>query len=302
VNNNLRSVQVRYAPLLSLSLGTYTLTASTALAAELGLAIAVSNTTGVAGILSPTSTLTITAVGGGAMDNLGVNELLNTVHFQQSLPLLSLDVLSSTTITATDTTNLTASASTGTLLDASLLSASGSPNLLEGTAGNDALTGTTGNDRLYGHGGNDTLAGGTGDDFLRGGAGADTLRGEAGNDTLVYDAADVLIDGGAGTDTLFVDTGTGPVLNLGTATNIANIEVINLGTGDAGRQVTLTEAGVLRATDANRQLIVNGDGNDTVNMAGAVFQGQTQINGEAYNHYTLGTTNLYLDHPVLAVI
>jgi hypothetical protein len=301
-NNNLRSVQVRYAPLLSLSLGTYTLTASTALATELGLVVAVTNTSGIAGIIAPTSTLTITAIGGGAMDNLAVNELLNTVHFQQSLPLLSLDVLNATSITATDTTNLTATASTGTLLDASLLNASGSPNLIEGGTGNDVLTGTTGNDRLYGHAGTDTLSGGNGDDFLRGGAGADTLRGEAGNDTLVYDAADTLIDGGTGSDTLFVDTGTGPVLNLGTATAIANIEVINLGTGDAGRQITLTEAGVLRATDAAHQLTINGDGNDTVTMTGAVFQGQALIGGEAYKHYTLGTADIYLDHPVIAVV
>lgn len=301
-NNNLRTVQVRYAPLLSLSLGTYTLTASSALAAELGLQITINNTSGILGIISPTSTITITALGGGAMDNLAVNELLNTVHFQQSLPLLSLDVLSSTTITATDTTGLSATASTGTLLDASLLNASGSPTLMEGTAGNDTLTGTTGNDRLYGHAGNDILNGGTGDDFLRGGAGADTLRGDAGNDTLVYDAADAVIDGGSGIDTLFIDTGTGLVLNLGTATNITNIEKINLGTGDAGKQITLTEAGVLRATDSNHQLIIDGDGNDTVNMVGAVFQSQTLINGEAYNHYSLGTTDIFVDHPIMAVV
>jgi len=301
-NNNLRSVQVRYAPLLALSLGAYTLTASNALAAELGLQIAVSNTAGLLGIIAPTSTLTITSLSGGAIDNLAVNELLNTVHFQQNVSTLGVDLLNSVSITATDTTNLSASSSTGTLLDLSLLNASGSPNFIEGDGGNNLLNGTAGNDRLYGHAGVDVLNGGNGNDFLRGGPGADTLNGGAGNDTLVYDSADTLIDGGTGTDTLLIDSGTGQVLDLGTATNIRNIEVINLGIGDAGRRINLTEAGVIRATESSHQLTINGDGNDSVTMTGAVFQGQTLINGEAYNHYSLGTTDIFVDHPVMVVI
>ncbi len=301
-NNNLRSVQVRYAPLLALSLGAYTLTASTALAAELGLQIAVNNTAGLLGIVAPTSTLTITAIGGGAIDNLAVNELLNTVHFQQNVSTLGVDLLNSISISATDTTNLTSTSSTGTLLDLSLLNASGSANVFEGGTGNDTLTGSAGNDRLYGHAGNDVLNGGNGNDFLRGGAGADTLNGGAGNDTLVYDSADTLIDGGTGTDTLLIDSGTGQVLDLGTATNIRNIEVINLGIGDAGRRINLTEAGVIRATESSHQLTINGDANDSVTMTGAVFQGQTLIGGEAYNHYSLGTTDIFVDHPVMVIV
>jgi hypothetical protein len=301
-NNNLRSVQVRYAPLLGLSLGAYTLTASSALATELGLQINISNTSGILGIVAPTSTLTITATGGGTIDNLAVNELLNTVHFQQNVSTLGLDLLNSISITATDTSNLSSTSSTGTLLDLSLLNASGSPNVIEGGLGNDPLNGTAGNDRLYGHAGNDVLNGGAGNDFLRGGAGADTLNGGAGNDTLVYDAADTLIDGGTGTDTLLIDSGTGQVLDLGTANNIRNIEVINLGMGDAGRRINLTEAGVIRATESSHQLTINGDQNDSVTMTGAVFQGQTLINGEAYNHYSLGTTDVFVDHPVMVVV
>jgi len=33
-----------------------------------------------------------------------------------------------------------------------------------------------------------------------------------------------------------------------------------------------------------------------------VFQGQTLINGEAYNHYSLGTTDVFVDHPVMVVV
>lgn len=300
-NNNLKSVQVRFAPLLSLALGSYTLTASTALAAELGLQIAVTNTAGLLGIVAPTSTLTITAIDGGPINNVAINELLNTVHFEQNLSLLSLDVLSATTITATDTTGLSAASGVGSLLDLSLLNASGSANVLEGNNNANTINGPTGNDRLYGHGGADVLNGGGGNDLLRGGAGADTLNGGGGNDTLVYDAADTLIDGGTGTDTLLIESGTGPVLNLDAVNNIRNIERIDLGLGDAGRQITLSEAGVLRATGGT-QLTVNGDGNDRVTMTGAAYQGQTLINGEAYNHYTLGSTDIFVDHPVLVVV
>ncbi|TCM17067.1 Ig-like protein group 3 [Novosphingobium sp. PhB165] len=302
VNDNLKNVQVRYAPVLSLSLGAYTLTASSALAAELGLHIDISNSAGILGLIAPSSTLTITSTSGGAMDNLAVNELLATVHFQQNLSLLSLDVLSATTITATDTTSLSSTTAVGSLLDLSLINSAGPANIFEGDATANVLTGTTGNDRLYGYAGNDVLNGGDGNDLLRGGAGADTLNGGNGDDTLVYDPADTLIDGGAGTDTLLINSGTGPVLNLNTATNIRNIERIDLGTGDAGRQVTLTEAGVLRATDSNHTLTILGDGNDSVTMTGAVLTGQTQINGEAFNHYTLGTTDIFVEHAVLVAV
>ncbi|WP_443477788.1 Ig-like domain-containing protein [Novosphingobium aerophilum] len=301
-NNNLKTVQVKYAPVLSLALGAYTLTASAALAAELGLHISISNSSGILGIVAPSSTLTITAIDNGAMSNMAVNELLGTVHFEQNLSLLGLDVLNATTITATDTTGLSASAATGSLLDVSLLNSGGSANVIQGDAGANTLSGTTGNDRLYGFAGNDVLNGNDGNDLLRGGAGADTLNGGAGNDTLVYDASDTLIDGGAGSDTLLIDSGTGQVLNLDAVSNIRNIERIDLGTGDAGRQITLTETGVLRATDSNHQLTIAGDGSDRVTMTGAVFQGQTLINGEAYNHYTLGTTDIFVDHPVLVVV
>ena len=301
VNNNLKTVQVKYAPLLSVNLGAYTLTASAALAAELGLQIVISNNAGLLNILAPSSTLTITAIGGGAIDNLAINELLATVHFQQDLTLVGLNVLNSTTITATDTGGLVGTASVGSLADLSLLNSAAPSNIFEGDSGNNTLTGSSGNDRLYGYGGNDTLNGGDGNDLLRGGAGADTLNGGNGDDTLIYDSADVSIDGGAGTDTLAITSGTGAVLNLNTATNIHNIERIDLGTGDAGRQLTLTEAGVLRATDSNHALTILGDGNDSVTMTGAVIVGQTLINGDAYNHYTLGTADIYVEHAVMVV-
>lgn len=301
-NNNLRSVQVRYAPLLSVNLGAFTLSASAALAAELGLQISIVNNAGLLGIVAPSSTLTITAIDGGPISNQAINELLNTVHFNQDLTLLGLNVLDATTITATDMNGLTASSATGTLANLSLLNASGSSTLLEGNASANVINGSGANERLYGHGGADTLNGNGGNDLLRGGAGADTLNGGSGDDILVYDAADVSIDGGTGSDTLLIDSGTGLVLNLDAANNIRNIERIDLGVGDSGRQIVLSEAGIIRATEASRELVVTGDLNDSVTMTGATYQGQTLISGQAFDHYTLGTANIYVEDPVMVVV
>jgi hypothetical protein len=298
-NNNLRTVQVQYAPLLDVGVSAYTLTGSQALAEELGLEITITNNPGLLGLVAPSSTLTITAPGNGAMDNLAVNELLATVRFEQSLPLLDVNLLSTISITATDTTNRTSSSTAGNLLDLSLLDADGSPNLFEGDDTPNALTGTGGNDRLYGYGGADTLNGAGGNDLLRGGNGADTLTGGTGNDTLFYDALDTLINGGTGSDTLFIDAGTGAVLDLDAVTNIRGIDVIDLGTGDAGLRLTLTEAGITRATDAN-QLTIDGGTGDSVILTGATLQGQILINGEAYNEYMLGTATIFVDHAVFA--
>jgi hypothetical protein len=301
-NNNLKSVQIRYAPLLSVNLGAFTLTASAALAAELGLQLGVVNNPGLLGILAPSSTLTVTAIDGGAISNIAINELLNTVHFQQDLTLLGADVLSSTTISATDVNGLSASSSTGTLLDVSLLNVAGSGAVREGDSGANILTGTNANERLYGHDGNDTLLGNGGNDLLRGGAGADVLDGGTGNDVLVYDAADTLIDGGAGSDTLLIDRGTGVVLNLDAATNIRNIERVDLGLGDTGRQIVLSEAGIVRATSGAHQLVITGEVSDSVTMTGATYQGQTLINGHAFDHYTLGTATVFVEDPVMVVV
>lgn len=301
-NGNLQTVTVKYAPLLNVNLGAYTLTASRLLAAELGLNITVDNRSGLLGLIAPSSTLTITSLDGGPISNLAINELLATVHFEQDLTLLGTQILNATSITATDANNVSASAFTGNLLDLSLLHANGNGVVREGTSRGEALTGTNASERLYGYGGNDTLVGGGGNDLLRGGAGADRLEGGTGNDVLVYDALDTLIDGGTGFDTLLIDRGTGLQLTLDGATQIRNIERIDLGTGDAGRSITLTEAGVTAATDSSRTLYVTGDGNDSVSLVGATYHGQTLVNNHAYDRYALGSTTVFVEDPVMVVV
>ena len=289
-NNNLQSVVIKSAGLAGLS--TNNLTASLALAEELGLHVEIVNDPGILGVLLPSSTVTITAIDGGPIDNLAVNELLASVHFEGSL---SVDLLSGITVTATDTDGLTASDSSGGLLNVDLLGADGNPNFLEGTNGADTVNGTAANERLYGYDGDDTLNGGDGNDLLRGGAGHDTLNGGNGNDQLINDASDTLIDGGAGIDTLIASTiGT----RVDENTNLRNIERIDLGLDDQGRDLTLTAAGVELATDGTQPLVVTGDGADTVQLDGGVFQGQVLIDGHAYNEYVLGTRTVLVQDGV----
>ncbi|ATQ42937.1 Ig-like domain-containing protein [Caulobacter mirabilis] len=301
-DGNLQSVVVRYAPLLALNLGAYTLTGSAALAAELGLVVNILNDPGSPGSIAPSSTMTIAKLGGGVIDNLTINEFLKSVHFNQDLTLVGLQVLNSTTIRGTDANGLTTVGTTGSLLDLSLINFNGNPTLIEGTNGANTLNGSALSERIYGYGGNDVLHGGGGDDLIRGGSGADEIYGDGGNDILIYDAADVIIDGGTGTDILLLDSGAGLVMALDAATNVRNMERINLGYGDAGRSISINQAGVLAATDSNRQLIVNGESNDSVTLTGAVYQGQILIDGHAYNQYVLGMTTVLVEDPVVVTV
>jgi hypothetical protein len=296
-DGDLRTVVVKFAGVLGLG---SRLTASTLVAAELGLQFTEVYDPGLIGIAS-SSTLTISAVGNGNLSNIAVNELLNTVHFDSNVSILGTSLLASllsaTTITATDSQGASASASAASLIDVSLLNYN-LTSVIEGTINGDLRNGTSGNDQIYGFGGADTLNGLDGNDFLRGGAGADTLNGGNGNDILVYDPADIMIDGGAGFDILLIDQGIDLVLTLNASTNIRNIERIDLGVGDPGRDIVLTVDGVLAATDSNHQLIVTGDENDSVTMTGAVFTGQTLINGHAYDQYSFGVSTILIEDPI----
>ncbi|MDD4882696.1 MAG: type I secretion C-terminal target domain-containing protein, partial [Gallionellaceae bacterium] len=187
----------------------HTLTASQALASELGLKMEFYDNYGIISLL-PTSRIVITALDGGTIDNLAVNELLGTVHFQDSA--INAEVLDATTIKVTDAYGLSDTAAVGTLAQVNLLSSSYTvPGLLEGTSGNDALIGSNGDDRIYGYAGDDTLSGGDGNDLLRGGAGNDTLSGGAGNDILIGSAGNDTLSGGLGADVFrweFADKGS----------------------------------------------------------------------------------------------
>ncbi|WP_204379459.1 beta strand repeat-containing protein, partial [Acinetobacter junii] len=309
-DNNLQSISISYQVPLDLSTG-FDLAASNQIAAELGLQFSVvhtnfSNTVDNNGtplnplddIITttfPSSTLTITAIDGGVIDNLAVNELLRSVYLTATL---NLGVAPTYSITTTDMNGLTDTDSATTLIDIGLFAGSGDPTVIQGTPGDNIVNGTSANEHLYGFAGDDILLAGDGDDLLRGGAGTDQLFGEDGNDTLIYDAADTVIDGGMGNDTLLITTATAAI--LGSTTAVHDIEKIQLETENESVTLTLGADGAARATGAGSQLFVEGDGNDTLNLLGGVFVGQVLINGQAYEQYSLDGTTV-LVNPAVAV-
>ncbi len=328
-DDNLRQVQVSYAALASLNVGDAALSVSSALAAELGLSFTVVNTPGILNVVGRTSTLTITAADGGLVDNFAVNQLLATLHLDSSVNLLNLlppasldvSVLGSFTVTATDSDGATDTDSVSTLANADvlegLLGPGGSDDIVHGTTANDFLTNTpsgTTSERLYGYAGDDVLVAGTGNDLLHGGAGNDSLNGGDDNDILIdgngrdsFNAGngdDIIllsgigfqsIDGGAGTDTLVLD---GIDFTLDGATNIVNLENIDLGYDDAANTLDLTDAGILAATSGG-VLQVTGDTNDIVKLTGAWAAGASQdIGGTIYDQYMLNGTTVLIEQGV----
>jgi T1SS-143 domain-containing protein len=328
-DKNLQQVVVSYAALLSLNLGEAELAVSSALAAELGLKVSVVNTAGILGVVGPTSTLTITSADGRLIDNFAVNQLLATMHLESGVNLLSLlppasldvSVLGTFRVTATDSDGAVDSDLISTLANADvlqgLLGASGSPDIVQGTAANDNLTATPAGsifERLYGYDGDDTLDGGSGNDLLVGGAGNDTLTGGTGNDILIDGNGADIFNGGAGNDiivlsglnfasingnadfdTLVLD---GIDLSLGAGSNISNIERIDLGFDDQSNILSISDAGILAATSGG-VLQVTGDTNDIVNLNGAWSVGASQnIGGTVYDQYMLNGATVLIEQGV----
>ena len=116
---------------------------------------------------------------------------------------------------------------------------------LYGTLGDDTLDGLGGNDEVVGFAGNDTLYGGDEDDYVEGGAGFDLLYGGAGIDD-VEDWNDAsLLDAGAGDDYTYDEGGTFVI-------------------GGAG------DDWIDHYGDGGVVAFNPGDGNDTVQVEGAV--------------------------------
>ncbi|MDD3592642.1 MAG: type I secretion C-terminal target domain-containing protein [Sulfurovum sp.] len=321
-NGNLRSVEIEYTGLVDVSLEDPVFTASHKLAEELGLTFTVVSSPGTL-VIGPTSTITITAIDGGNIDNQAVNELLATVRLESTadllglVPTLDVTVLGSFEITATDSEGLTATESVTTLANANvlegLLGEEGNPDIIEGTSGDDTLNSSvagTSDERLYGHEGDDIINGGDGNDLIRGGAGNDILNGGDGNDilidgngadTFIGGAGDdwivisdttsfVSIDGGTGTDTLFL-SGSGMTLDLSgiSGVTITSIEKIDLtGTGD--NALILSYSDLLALSESSDILYVTGNSGDTVTLSEETLIGTDTVDGITYNTYDIGGT------------
>ncbi len=203
VNNNINNVNITYSALLALSVNF--LTYSAAVASELGLKVTYAQDNGLLGLFAK-GNLEITAMDGGTIDNLKLNEFLSTIRTDSTL---GVNVLDSFKITATDSTNLHDTATSGNLINIDLLSSSNA-SVISPTSnqeGNNTVNGTSGNDIIYGYGGDDVLNGGAGNDILRGGAGKDTLNGGDGNDILIGGKGNDTLTGGAGVDVFKWDRG-----------------------------------------------------------------------------------------------
>ena len=253
LNNDIQRVEIKYQAIVGL--GTYTLAASQALAAEFGLKVEIVNDTGFGSLLLPSSRMVITAADGGTIDNAALNEFLATVHYEQSG--IDVQVLNATTITVTDAEGQTASASLGTVAEANLLSSHDDPDV-QISAGDDVLTGTDATDRLYGGAGNDQLSGAGGNDLLRGGSGNDRLDGGAGNDVLIGGSGDDRLTGGAGDDYLYWTLD-----DIGTAGHPAVDTVVGFGDGKDAIDIRalLQGSGTVRLSD---YVWVEQVGDDTV--------------------------------------
>ena len=90
----------------------------------------------------------------------------------------------------------------GAPLDDGMATATGGPDLIEGSANSESIFALGGNDMVMGMGGKDTLDGGGGKDHLHGGGGKDMLRGGGGKDTLEGGGGKDTLDGGGARDQL----------------------------------------------------------------------------------------------------
>ncbi|MCM7319110.1 Ig-like domain-containing protein [Enterobacter bugandensis] len=229
-------------------------------------------------------------------------------HF--SLNLLSPDVLNELNLTIQDILNLgdqlsfdlTATDTNGNIsADYGIgLSASGvTVNLgeieINGTAGNDVLSGADGM--------SEHISAGAGDDLILHVGTGDQVSAGDGNDTIeIVQTNFTSIDGGKGFDTLFLADGINLDYNSPGTGTLANIERIDMGTGDTGSNLTLTASEVVAITDGNDTLQITGEANDTLHVAGAVNTGATQqIEGITYDVYSFGNATLLIEENTVKV-
>ena len=118
---------------------------------------------------------------------------------------------------------------------------------------------------ITGSAGSDWLVGGTGNDTIGGGSGGDTIDGGAGDDTITFDGSEILIAGGAGDDTLKV-TGAAEI-DLSSSLDQASLETATV-TGFENVDASTSSADVSLTGDANGNVLIGGQGTDTINGGG----------------------------------
>jgi Ca2+-binding RTX toxin-like protein len=142
---------------------------------------------------------------------------------------------------------------------------------LSGSSFDDVLTGSTGNNVLGGSDGNDLLIGEAGDDTLDGGTGSDTASYADATSAVTVDLSNSgaqNVGGGAGSDTLVsIENVQGSAYGDTLKDNAGN----NILDGQGGNDV-------LSATQGGKDILLGGNGNDSIVM-GAALTGTDTIDG-----------------------
>jgi hypothetical protein len=178
-----------------------------------------------------------------------------------------------------------------------------SPNGLSLNLGQIDVNGTVGDDILVGSPGVEHINGGSGNDLILNVGTGDHVASGPQNDTIQLTATDFSnVDGGAGFDTVLLSNGIDLDYGVGVGT-LANIERIDLGTGDSGSVLTLTATEVDAITDSGNTLQITGEANDALHVTGAVDTGATQtVEGVVYDVYTFGATHLLVEENSVQVV
>ena len=299
VDNNIAKVEIQFGSLLTVAPTKIIIDASERLAQELGLKLSYASTEGTLTLLGYSYTLTVTALDGGAIDNVKLNELLATVQLSNengtllNSSTLSLEVLQAMQITVTDTNGAVDSDTVASLADANLINSLGDYNayITEGTNlsetldesaasmgqriyaydGDDVITGSNFNDWIRAGSGDDTVNAGSGNDVIFGGLGNDIIDGGAGNDRILGEAGNDTITGGSGSDTVMFQVLDGEESDNaggnGTDTWL-DFHLGNTTTDDQADKIDISDllvnySGDGSAASLSDYLSVNSDGTDT---------------------------------------
>ena len=214
--------------------------------------------------LTPTESLTLTAVVSGIADADGLSGGNFSYQWRMSSPTGFINIAGATSATYTP-----GQAAVGRTLQVvvTVVDDEGNPpvvltstttqpvgDLIVGTNGNNTLNGTAWSDILRGENGNDNLFGGAGDDLLVGGAGNDSLSGDAGQDTLQGDAGDDTLDGGLGADSMTGGVGNDTYI----VNDVGDVVIEGL---NGGTDVVRTSLGSYDLTANVEELVFTGNGN-----------------------------------------
>ncbi|NGZ28044.1 MAG: DUF4347 domain-containing protein, partial [Magnetococcales bacterium] len=178
----------------------------------------------------------------------------------------------------------------------------GTTSLILGKNFNDVATSTV---NLTGTSGTDTLRGSLGDDFLQGNGGKDVLIGGNGRDVLAINNGNFLrIDGGGGSDTLRMDgSWLLDVTTTGMANRIAQMDVVDMRSGQSSNTLILNSATISQITDAGATLRVMGDGQDTLKIGGGWSKATSYstIATRNYDLYQQGGVELLVDSAISVI-